>query len=203
MNEIKPLPRRGRPRKFDRDEALRQAMEVFWTNGYDGTSVAQLVEVMGIVSPSIYAAFGSKEELFREAVELYIEAEFGPIWAALYDVDDPREALLKMFFASIDKLVSGGTQRGCLIMLGTGLLGGGDPKVRAFLQQKRAEGIPKLADWLKQAMAAGHLAPDTDPVMLARVIMAYFGGLNIEAADGADNASLKRSAELFCARIMG
>ncbi len=203
MNEIKPRPRRGRPRKFDRDEALRRALEVFWANGYDGTSVAQLVEVMGIVSPSIYAAFGSKEELFREAVELYISAEIVPIWAHLDDVTNPRKALQALLFDLIDIFVTEKEQRGCLVVLGTGLLGGGDPSVRAFLQHKRAEAATLLTDWLKQAIASGALAAETDPTVLAQVINAYLGGQAIAAADGVDNASLKRSAELFCARIFG
>jgi len=94
--------RRGRPRNFDRNQVLLKAMQTFWENGYEGTSMTQLVDAMGIGSPSIYAAFGSKEELFREAVELYVASEANAAWWALDQIENTQQAVQATFFASID-----------------------------------------------------------------------------------------------------
>jgi AcrR family transcriptional regulator len=83
----------GRPRSFDRTAALRRAMEVFWARDYDGTSMADLTRAMGINSPSLYAAFGSKANLFREALELYAAAEGTDIWQALDEVPRAKAAI--------------------------------------------------------------------------------------------------------------
>ncbi|WP_372747152.1 TetR/AcrR family transcriptional regulator, partial [Litorivivens sp.] len=117
-----PAARRGRPRAFDREAALEKAMQAFWARGYDGTSMAQLVEAMGINSPSIYAAFGSKEGLFFEAVELYISSEVGPVWRVLEEAGDTASAIQAMLFALIDVFFATEPSRGCLIGLGAGYL---------------------------------------------------------------------------------
>src|SRR5688500_1672592 len=88
-----PMKERGRPRSFDRGAALQRAMEVFWAKGYGGASMAELTTAMGINSPSLYAAFGSKEKLFEEAVALYTTSEGTDIWDALPEAATAREAV--------------------------------------------------------------------------------------------------------------
>ncbi|MCJ2185819.1 TetR/AcrR family transcriptional regulator [Novosphingobium beihaiensis] len=189
--------RRGRPRSFDRDEALRQAMHVFWQNGYDGTTMAQLTGAMGIESPSIYAAFGSKEGLFREAVKLYVASEAGPAWQALERIPDLKTAIGTMLSLSIEAFVATEPQRGCLVLLGADLPGGGNDRIRAFLRTERRG----LREQLVKRLAQEPSAKSSDPAALAECILAFFSGLAIAAVDGTDKAALTRTAELFCDRM--
>lgn len=76
------MAERGRPRSFDKEAALERAMEVFWRLGYEGASMTDLTAAMGIASPSLYAAFGSKEALFRQALDHYRATEGKEIWGA-------------------------------------------------------------------------------------------------------------------------
>src|SRR5918994_4457729 len=100
---------RGRPRSFDRDLALRQAVELFWEQGYEGTSIADLTDAMGIASPSLYAAFGSKEELFREAIAFYCEDS--PTELALAREPTAREAVAAMVYDNAGDYVGPPTPR--------------------------------------------------------------------------------------------
>lgn len=164
--------------------------------------MTQLVDAMGIVSPSIYAAFGSKEDLFREAVGLYQSRTVEPIWAELERNADVRQAVQTLLFASIELFTSTGVQHGCLVMLGTAHLGGSDASVRAFLRQQRQTFKSRLAIRFDQAVRTGDLPPDSDPETLAECVLAFFGGLAIESVDGTESTILERSARLFCNRIL-
>lgn len=200
MTETSPA-RRGRPRSFDRDEALRQALMVFWAHGYEGTSMTQLVDAMGIVSPSIYAAFGSKENLFREAVQLYINSEVEPAWRALDQIADIRLAVQTMLLTSIDAFVASEPQRGCLVMAGSNLLGNADDPVRVFLRNQRCQFRNRLVKRMILGIEAGDLPSGSDPVRLAECVLTFFGGLSIEAIDGIEKGLLQNSARLFCERL--
>ncbi len=112
------MPERGRPRAFNRDTALRRAMEIFWAKGYEGTSLADLTGAMGIKSPSLYAAFGSKEALFLEATELYTRVEGTGIWTVLETAPTTREAIAGFLGATADAYSQDGKPQGCLIVLG-------------------------------------------------------------------------------------
>ncbi|EME00457.1 MULTISPECIES: TetR/AcrR family transcriptional regulator [Pseudomonadota] len=201
MTDTPPARPRGRPRNFDRDQALRQAMQVFWTHGYEGTSMLQLVEAMGIGSPSIYAAFGSKEALFREAVGFYIASEAESAWQALERIDDTRQAVRGLLFASIDAFVATDPPRGCLIVLGAAHLGSADDSVRGFLREQRRRFRARLVARLERAVAEGDLRPDSDPAALAECVLTFFAGLAIEAVDGVPESALRQSAQLFCQRL--
>ena len=163
--------------------------------------MTQLVVAMGIGSPSIYAAFGSKEDLFREAVELYVSSEVEPAWRALEQVADARLAVREMFIGSIDAIAAPGSTRGCLVMLGAGLLGGADESVRAFLREQRSLFRDRLVKRLSRGVEEGDIHPDSDLETLADCILSFSGGLAIKAVDGATKAALRQSAELFCRQI--
>src|SRR5688572_3559999 len=109
---------RGRPRTFDREQALRSAMEVFWARGYDGATLEELLAAMGgIAPPSFYAAFGSKDRLFREAVDLYRTTMGDRILHAL-DATTAREGIEGLLRAAIEQFSGGDEPRGCLVVLG-------------------------------------------------------------------------------------
>lgn len=203
LNDMQPKARRGRPRSFDRDKALGQAMQIFQANGYEGTSMTQLVEAMGIVSPSIYSAFGSKEDLFREAVGLYRSRVVEPIWDELDQTADVKQAVHKLLFTSIDIFAKSGQQNGCLIMLGTGHLGGADESVRSFLLQQRKNFKSRLERRFERGVTEGSLPSNVEPETLTDCVLAFFGGLAIQSVDGVESAALRRSAQLFCERLLG
>ncbi|HEY6182645.1 MAG TPA: TetR/AcrR family transcriptional regulator, partial [Terriglobales bacterium] len=113
MTKTKKL---GRPREFDRAEALRRAMELFWELGYEGTTLSDLQKTMGsITPPSFYAAFGSKEKLFREAIELYKESHGAPFVKALADGPTARASIEAFLRVATEKFCQPGNPRGCMM----------------------------------------------------------------------------------------
>ncbi|WP_417278878.1 TetR/AcrR family transcriptional regulator [Celeribacter sp.] len=196
------VARRGRPRKFDRDEALERAMQVFWTHGYDATSMQHLTAGMSINSPSIYAAFGSKEALFREAVDRYVRQEAEVAWRALDETEGLREAVRLMLRASLDVFVANTPPRGCLVVLGAGHLDAGSDPVRGFLRDQRRHFRARIEARLARAVSVGELPDDSDLLGLSECLLAFFSGLAIEAVDGADLDALYRSVEMFCTGML-
>lgn len=184
---------RGRPRLFDRDRALDAAMQVFWQRGFDGTSMLDLVEAMGIGSPSIYAAFGSKEALFAEAVALYARSAGSSTTRALEGATDLRTALRHMLFDTIEAFTGASPPRGCLIVLGTGPLGPDDP-VRRLLRHERQLIRDRLVERFRRGMREGELASEADPDVMAVGVMAFLNGLSIETLDGTGREALVRAA---------
>src|SRR3984885_13466607 len=113
-----PRRDRGRPREFDRDQALGQAMRLFWSRGYDATSMADLRAELGITQASLYATFGSKEQLFRDAVDLYRQTAGFSTTAALAKGANSREAINAMLQAAVDAFSAPDAPGGCLLILG-------------------------------------------------------------------------------------
>src|SRR5688572_12899973 len=103
----------GRPKEFDRDVALSKAMGVFWRRGYEGTSVHDLAGAMGINKPSLYATFGCKKALFREAIELYERTQGAPIALSLEKIRPARAAVEEMLQANAQAFTAAGKPRGC------------------------------------------------------------------------------------------
>ena len=197
-----PAARRGRPRTFDRDAALRSAMNVFWQHGFDGASMTQLVDAMQINSPSIYAAFGSKEDLFREAVELYVASDGGATMRALTGDGDVRDALRSMLAETIQTFTRHDEPRGCLIVLGARHLGPvGDP-VRTFLRDQRERIRILLVERLLKAKQKGELGAEADEETLATCVMTFLNGISIETVDGASQPTLLAAAALFVDRLL-
>src|ERR1041385_8504455 len=109
------MSRTGRPREFDRQKALQSAMELFWAQGYETTTLADLQKAMGgITAPSFYAAFGSKEALFREAVELYKQTQGAPVVQAMAAGPTARASIEAMLRAAVESVCGHGKPRGCL-----------------------------------------------------------------------------------------
>ncbi|ACG74464.1 transcriptional regulator, TetR family [Anaeromyxobacter sp. K] len=184
---------RGRPRSFDRGEALRKAMEVFWDRGYDGASMADLTRAMGINSPSLYAAFGSKAALFREAVDLYA-ATAGAGGRCALDEGTAREALRGMLRATVEGLTAAGKPRGCMIVLGAcqgGAPDAGDgAALDALLRARRARAVEDVRRRLRRGVDEGDLPPGADVEALTAFYATVLQGLSLRARDGASRAEL-------------
>lgn len=185
------MAERGRPRGFDRDAALRRAMEVFWARGYEGTSISDLTAAMGIGSPSLYAAFGCKEALFREAVELYGVVEGAAAARALTVEPTARAAIESMLRANVENYANPRKPPGCMIVL-SAMSGSPDSdEVRAFLSRTRRDAQDVLRQRLERGIAEGDLPKGADTAAIAAFYTTVLNGLSIQARDGASRKSLR------------
>ena len=180
---------RGRPRAFDIDEALEKALCVFWQKGYEGTSLQDLTEAMGINRPSLYAAFGNKEELFRKALKRYI-AQNEACFRNVMDGPDLRASMEQVLTYTADMSSKGNDSRGCLL-LGSLTCGESAEPIKQELAAQRAESEAWLSNRFKRAKAAGDLPADTDAPALARFYSAVLQGMSVQAASGASKKALK------------
>jgi AcrR family transcriptional regulator len=184
------MAERGRPRSFDRAAALRRAMEMFWAKGYEGTSMSDLTAAMGINSPSLYAAFGSKEALFREAVDLYGETEGTEIWSAIPEAPTAREAFERFLLATADAFTQPGKPRGCLIVLGALHASDASENVCRELREHRVRNLETLRDRLERAIEEGELPKGLDCLSVATFYASVQQGMSIQARDGASREAL-------------
>lgn len=182
---------RGRPRGFDRDTALRRAMEVFWRHGFDGTSMHDLTAAMGIASPSIYACFGSKEQLFRQAVELYAATEGVPPRRALTQTPAVREAISAMLRANADTFTDPATPPGCMVVLASVAGSGKNSDLQAFLAERRQDMHTAILARIGRGVADGDLPARTDASALATYYMTVLQGMALYARDGATRSELE------------
>lgn len=176
---------RGRPRTFDPDIALRQALDVFWERGYEGTSLSDLAEAMGIRSASIYAYFGSKEDLFRQVMSLYGATAGEPPRRALRDGATAREAIHAMLRATADQITHPEHPHYCMLILAAPTGAVENHAVRQFL----ADGRHGMYEEIRE-----RLADDVPPARLdaiARYYTTVVQGLSVQARDGATRAELE------------
>ncbi|WP_420471010.1 TetR/AcrR family transcriptional regulator [Brevundimonas sp. FT23042] len=175
----------GRPRSFDRDEALSSALRVFWSKGYADASMTDLTGAMGINAPSLYAAFGSKEDLFREAVRLYTETEGASLWASVREASTAREAVEGLLLATAAVSGQCGRPQGCLLAL-SGMNPDTLPeKACSEVKQVRVESMASMRERLEAAKAAGELAPTADPAAIAAFYLTVQQGMTFRAREGA------------------
>ncbi len=190
------MPRTGRPRSFDRQEALRQAMTVFWRLGYEGATLEDLQAAMGGISPpSMYAAFGSKEKLFREAADLYATTIGGRPARALAAQPAARAAVEAMLHEAVDLFCSPGMPAGCLVVTGAINCAPASKGVHDHLQQLRQQAPKLVQDRLEQAVADGDLPAGRDLAAIASFYATVLHGLAIRAHDGAPREALMAAAD--------
>jgi AcrR family transcriptional regulator len=185
----------GRPRAFDKDQALDQALHVFWEKGYEGTSIADLTAVMGINPPSLYAAFGNKEALFKKALERY-EAKRDAFFAEAFAAPTAREAMTRLLEGTAELLSDKRTPQGCLMVQGA--LCGGDAceSVKQDLASRRQAGEVLIRERLKRAKREDDLPEDADPAALASYVATVMQGMAVQAAGGATAKQLREIARL-------
>lgn len=185
----------GRPRAFDTEAALDQALNVFREKGYEGASLADLTAAMGINPPSLYAAFGNKQALFGKALDRYAEKQAGFYEDAL-SRPTAREAVEALLAGAVDMATDAKTPRGCLLVSGALACGEEADPVRDELARRRREGEQALRRRLERAKAEGDLPADAHPADLARYVTTVLQGLAVQAAGGAKRADLRRVADL-------
>jgi len=185
---------RGRPRSFDKDAALARAMEVFWLKGYEGTSMAELTAAMGIASPSLYAAFGSKEELFRQALDYYGTVEGAHIWGHVVQTRTAFEAVETFLMQTARVFTRRAHPPGCLVVLSALHPGEHSDTVRRELVARRARNVSDLRVQLKKGVETGEIAATADLDAIARYFVTVQQGMSIQARDGASRQHLEQIA---------
>ncbi|BBZ17512.1 TetR/AcrR family transcriptional regulator [Mycolicibacterium gadium] len=186
---------RGRPRAFDRDEALRRAMEAFWEHGYEATSMSDLTAAMGISSPSLYAAFGSKEELFREAVAYYNDTLGATAAAELRERPTAREAISAVLRHHAVVFCDPDNPRGCMIVLAATTSGDDTRSVHEYLAQWRMALETDFRERVERGIAEGDVPAGADAAAIAAFYNTVNHGMAIQARDGADEKKLSSIAE--------
>jgi AcrR family transcriptional regulator len=184
-------PGPGRPREFDAEQALDRALNVFWRKGYEGASLDDLTGAMGINRPSLYAAFGNKENLFRRALERYAQGPAGHVCAAL-DAPTARAVAERMLMGTVALLSNPRHPRGCLIVQGALACGDASESVQRALAAHREAGVVALRKRFERARREGDLPRSANPADLARYVATIAHGLSVQAASGATRAELTR-----------
>ena len=183
----------GRTRQFDTDKALDRALEVFWNRGYEGATLPELTRAMGINRPSLYAAFGNKEQLFHKALDHYKDGPQAFLAEAL-EKPTARE-VVEAIFSGFIRMQRGGA-RGCMIVSGALACGEDAEPVRQELARLRAGAVAAFRARFEQAIRDGDLPKDTDCPTLARFIATVLNGLAVQAASGATEEELKLVAAM-------
>lgn len=185
----------GRPREFDAETALDQAMEVFWRHGYEGATIAQLTEAMGINPPSLYACFGNKEGLLKAALDRYTKLR--NVWMdEVVAAPTARDVAERMLMGIADKQTDPANPPGCLLVQGGIACGTGSENVPFELAARRAENEDQLRERFVRAKAEGDLKPTSDPAALARYVSAVSVGMGVMASSGSDRDALRQVASV-------
>lgn len=189
-----PTRGRGRPRSFDRDAALFKALEVFWRRGYEPASVTELCTAMGVNAPSLYAAFGSKSDLFLEAVTFYEERYWAAPARRFMEEKDFYLAVRNFFSEAAHILLSPDTPCGCMVVLAAVNISEQEEDVIRTVQQLRLATKDMFADKIRRAVKEGQLPEDTAVEPLAGAFNTFLEGMSLQVRNGLQAEELEELA---------
>lgn len=190
------MVQRGRPRTFDRDAAITSAMYLFWEHGYESTSLSQLKAAIGggISAPSFYAAFESKEALYKEALERYMEM-YGKVTRSLHDTSlPPREGVFLALHRSARMQTESGHPKGCMVAMG--IVGASSTSSEAsaqLLRDVRSRTRAGFRACVVRGIKSGELRSSTDPTSLSIALDCFFQGLSALARDRVRQAVIEKA----------
>ena len=186
---------KGRPREFDVDRALDEALRVFWSKGYEGTSLSDLTEAMGINRPSLYAAFDGKEALFRKAVDRYLQ---GPATYVQQALAEPRakDVARRLLEGAAQNLTGDGHPKGCLMVQTALTCGEESAGVRDLLLSHRRASESALRLRFERAKREQDLPASADPAALAKYLTTVLYGISVQATSGATKKDLLKVVEI-------
>ncbi len=184
----------GRPRSFDTEKALDSATYVFREKGYEGASLTDLTKAMGINRPSMYAAFGDKEALFRKVLERYTCSTKSFFEQAL-SAKTARAVAEGLLYGAVQMQTREGSPRGCLITQGALVCGTEGEPIRRELSKKRHEQEELIRARLVRARKEGDLPKTANPADLARYLTTVMQGMSVLANGGASRSELLKVAE--------
>ena len=185
----------GRPRGFCEEAALEAAMRVFWAKGYEGATLSDLTEAMGINRSSMYTTFGDKEALFRLAIARYAEGPAAYVRKALRE-PTARAVVEALLQGALELLTDSSHPRGCLSVQGALACGSAAEQAKQAMIEWRKHGEADIQRRLQQARKEGDLAKDVNPGDLARYVSTLLTGLGVQAANGATKADMTRVVEM-------
>lgn len=186
---------KGRPRQFDAQKALDTALLLFWRHGYEGTSMAALTEAMQINVPSLYAAFGNKESLFKKALDRYLQNPASYLPKAL-EQPTARRAVEKLFQGAINMVMNPRHPDGCLLVQGALASGPAAASIRRELSLHRKAAEAAVRRRFEHAIVEGDLPANANAAKLARYIFTVLWGLSVQAAGGTTRTQLKEVVQL-------
>ncbi|MGW2104232.1 TetR/AcrR family transcriptional regulator [Streptomyces olivaceoviridis] len=182
----------GRPRAFDPETVLDRALEVFWRQGYEGTSLSDLTAAMGINRPSLYAAFGNKEQLFRKVLDRYFTSP-GAFAAEALEAPTAQTVIERLILGAIELTTGPHTPHGCLSVNSVHACGPDSEPIRQEVIARRMAGEAALRRRFEQA---AELPADTDPRVLARLVYTITDGIAVQAASGCTRDQLHQVADM-------
>ena len=182
---------RGRPREFDVDEALTAALRVFWSKGYEGASMTDLTDAMGITRPSLYAAFGNKEALFRKALDLYEREKLCYMGQAL-EAPTARGVAERLLTGSLANQTSGDDPKGCLGVISSVACGAEADCIRQEVLERGRIAHEALIERMQRAIAEGDFHAPIDPEGITKYLTAILQGMAVQAGAGASREELQR-----------
>ena len=191
MEALAPSPVRGRPREFCPEAALAAALGVFWAKGYEGASMAELTAAMGITKPSLYAAFGNKEQLFGRALDLYEREKLAYTREALR-APTARGVAEHIMRGAIDAQTSACDPKGCMGLIAATACGAEAESIKAAVIARRESSRTALVERFRQAQADGDLPPDIEPEALAQYLFTILSGMAAQAGAGATREELEQ-----------
>jgi len=183
---------RGRPREFDTDDALASALRVFWTKGYEGASLSDLTEAMGITRPSLYAAFGNKEELFKQALDLYEREKLAYVRRAL-EAPTARAVAQRMLDGTIQNSTT--ECRGCLGVIASVSCSNEDSPIRQNVSKRAQSARDALVARMQRAIDEGDFTIPVEAEAMTRYLFALLQGIAVQAGAGASREDLGLVAE--------
>jgi AcrR family transcriptional regulator len=188
------IPGRGRPREFDAEDALAAALRVFWRKGYEGASLTDLTDAMGVTRPSLYAAFGNKEALFRKALDLYEREKLAYIGAAL-EAPTARGVAERLLYGALEMQMSTCDPKGCLGVIASVACGVEAESIRAEVIARQASADAAIVKRFERARVEGDLPETIDALALARYLSAVIKGIAVQAGSGAPCSQLAQVVE--------
>jgi AcrR family transcriptional regulator len=184
---------RGRPRSFDETGALEKATQVFWSKGYDGVTIDDLVAGMGVGRPSLYAVFGNKRAIFLRVLRAYAERKGASAAKALLSPRTLRDSLAGFLRHAVESATEKGSARGCLMVCVAPVVD--DAEVRQFLQNAAARGVGLVEGRFRDAISAGEIPPGFPVAVRAIQVTDFARGLTMRAQLGTPRKTLLRDAE--------
>ena len=191
MNKPEVISARGRPREFCVDHALAQALRVFWTKGYEGASLTDLTDAMGITRPSLYAAFGNKESLFRKALDLYEREKMAYINEGLAQ-PTARRVAETMLRGALENVAGEGEPHGCMRVIASVACGPAAQSLHDEIVQRTDIFKQMMVERFERAKEEGDLPGNIDALGLTGVLVAWLQGISIQANQGINRKDLER-----------
>ncbi|MAP69019.1 MAG: TetR/AcrR family transcriptional regulator [Pseudomonadota bacterium] len=184
---------RGRPREFDTELALGAALRVFWAKGYEGASLSDLTDEMGITRPSLYAAFGNKEALFRQALDLYERDKLTYIGDAI-EAPTARGVAERLLMGSVDAATTGDC-KGCMGVIASVACQSVEPSIRDDVNARAESSRRAIIARMQQAIDAGEFRVATEAEAITRYLLAIMQGISVQAQSGASRDELLQVAD--------